>query len=161
VAYVRHRYRIVAIDVLLTFNFAVVFILMYFHSRWCVANRKKNPRNKIILPQISLTLYGEEQFAAFCLFVRTLPIDFALLGRKREFIKSKTTAKLKGKQTSTAAVWDQFLSFATFPTPLLSRYRLPLMKGYTFSMAKYTKLLNPESAILPTQSPNYSVIGMF
>jgi hypothetical protein len=28
--YVRHRYRIVAIDVLLSFNFAVVFILMYF-----------------------------------------------------------------------------------------------------------------------------------
>jgi hypothetical protein len=30
VAYVRHRYRIVAINVLLALNFAVVFILMYF-----------------------------------------------------------------------------------------------------------------------------------
>jgi hypothetical protein len=38
----------------------------------------------LILQQISCTL-----FAAFCLFVRTLPIDFALLGRKRKYIKSK------------------------------------------------------------------------
>ena len=32
--------------------------------------------------------------AAFRLFVRTLPIHFALLGRKRKYIKSKTTVKL-------------------------------------------------------------------
>ncbi len=32
-AYVRHRYQIVAIDVLLAFNLAVVFILMYFRFR--------------------------------------------------------------------------------------------------------------------------------
>ncbi len=42
--------------------------------------------------------------AAFRLFVRTLPIHFALLGRKRKYIKSKTTAKLKEKRTSIAAV---------------------------------------------------------
>ncbi len=42
-------------------------------------------------------------FAAFCLFVRTLPIHFALLWRKQKYIKSKTIAKLKGKQTSIAA----------------------------------------------------------
>ncbi len=29
-AYIRNRYQIVAIDVLLAFNLAVVFILMYF-----------------------------------------------------------------------------------------------------------------------------------
>jgi hypothetical protein len=63
-------------------------------------------------------------YAAFCLFVRTLPIDFALLGRKRKYIKSKTTRKLKGKQTLIAAVRDHFLPFA--PSSLLSRYRLPL-----------------------------------
>jgi hypothetical protein len=57
---------------------------------------------------------------------RTSPIDFALLGRKQKCIKSKTTAKLKGKKISIAAVRDQFLSFATFQTPLFSRYRLPL-----------------------------------
>ncbi len=33
-------------------------------------------------------------FAAFCLIVMTSPIHFALLGRKRKYIKSKTTAKL-------------------------------------------------------------------
>ena len=58
----------------------------------------------LILQQISFTLYGDEQFAAFCIFVRTLPIDFALLGRKRKYIKSKTTAKLTEKRTSIAAV---------------------------------------------------------
>jgi hypothetical protein len=42
--------------------------------------------------------------AAFRLFGRTLPIHFALLGRKRKYVKSKTTAKLKGKQTSIATV---------------------------------------------------------
>ena len=64
--------------------------------------------------------------AAFRLFGKTLPIHFALLGRKRKYVKSKKTAKLKGKQTSIAAVRGHFLSFATFPTPILSRYRLPL-----------------------------------
>ncbi len=33
VAYVQHRYRIVTIEVLLAFNLAVVFILMYFPFR--------------------------------------------------------------------------------------------------------------------------------
>jgi hypothetical protein len=45
-----------------------------------------------------------QQFAAFCLFVRTLPIDFALLRRKRKYIKIKTTAKLKAKRTSIATI---------------------------------------------------------
>jgi hypothetical protein len=45
-----------------------------------------------------------QQFAAFCLFVRTLPIDFALLGRKRKYIKIKTTAKFKAKRTSIATI---------------------------------------------------------
>jgi hypothetical protein len=44
--------------------------------------------------------------AAFSLFVRTLPIHFALLGRKRKYIKSQTTAQLKEKRTSIAAVRD-------------------------------------------------------
>jgi hypothetical protein len=43
-----------------------------------------------------------------------------------EIRKIKDDSKIKGKQTSIAAVKDQFLAFATFPTPLLSRYRLPL-----------------------------------
>ncbi len=63
---------------------------------------------------------------AFRLFGRTLPIHFALLGRKRKYIKSKTTAKLTEKRTSIAAVRDILWTFGTFPDPLLSRYRLPL-----------------------------------
>ncbi len=69
-----------------------------------------------------------QQFAAFCLFVRTLPIDFALLGRKRKYIKIKTTAKLKAKRTSIATIWYLCRTYATFPTPLGSHYKLPLSK---------------------------------
>jgi hypothetical protein len=36
--------------------------------------------------------------AAFCLFVRSLPLDFALLGGTGNRLKSKTTAKLKEKK---------------------------------------------------------------
>jgi hypothetical protein len=58
--------------------------------------------------------------AAFRLFGRTLPIHLALLGRKWKYIKSKTTAKLKGKQTSIAAVRAKLGQIATFQTHLLS-----------------------------------------
>jgi hypothetical protein len=43
----------------------------------------------------------------------------------------KTTAKLTAKRTSIAAVRDQFLSFATFPTHVLSRYRLNTVDDIT------------------------------
>jgi hypothetical protein len=81
-----------------------------------------------------------ETIRRVCLFVRTLPIDYALLGRKRKYIKSKTTAELKGKQTSIVVVRDQNLSFATFPTLLISRYRLPLtrIKVHLFVLLKNT-----------------------
>ena len=64
--------------------------------------------------------------AAFRLFGRTLPIHFALLGRKRKYVKSKTTAKLREKRTSIAAVRAKLVQFDTFLTPLLSHCRLPL-----------------------------------
>ncbi len=38
---------------------------------------------------------------------------------------AKTTTKLKGKQTSIAVVRDLLRTFATFPAPMLSHYRLP------------------------------------
>jgi hypothetical protein len=43
----------------------------------------------------------------------------------------KTTAKLTAKRSSNAAVRDQFLLFATFPTHLLSRYRLNTVDDIT------------------------------
>ncbi len=67
--------------------------------------------------------------AAFRLFGKTLPIHFALLGRKRKYVKSKKTAKLKGKQTSIAAVRAELGQINTFQTPLLSHCRLPLTKN--------------------------------
>jgi hypothetical protein len=51
---------------------------------------------------------------------------FALQWRKQKYIKTKTTVELKGKQTSIATVRDILRTFATFPAPLLSHYRLPL-----------------------------------
>ena len=60
----------------------------------------------LMIQQISFTLHGDKKFAAFCLFVRTLPINFALLGRKRKYMKSKTAAKFREKRTSIAAVRD-------------------------------------------------------
>jgi hypothetical protein len=68
--------------------------------------------------------------AAFRLFGRTLPIHFALLGRKRKYLKSKTTAKLIKKRTSIATILDKLGQLDTFPTPLLSRCRLPLMVDF-------------------------------
>ncbi len=44
-----------------------------------------------------------------------IPIDFALLRRKRKYIKSKT--KAREKRTSIAAVRDILWTFGTFPTP--------------------------------------------
>jgi hypothetical protein len=64
--------------------------------------------------------------AAFRLFGKTLPIHFALLGRKRKYVKSKKRAELKGKQTSIAAVRAKLGQIGTFQTPLLSHCRLPL-----------------------------------
>jgi hypothetical protein len=64
--------------------------------------------------------------AVFRLFGKTLPIHFALLERKRKYIKLKKTAKLKGKQTSIAAVPAKLGQINTFQTPILSHCRLPL-----------------------------------
>ena len=64
--------------------------------------------------------------AAFRLFGRTWPIHFALLGRKRKNMKSKTMAKLREKRTSIAVVRAKLVQFDTFHTPLLSHCRLPL-----------------------------------
>jgi hypothetical protein len=64
--------------------------------------------------------------AAFRLFGGTLPIHFALLGRKRNYVKSKKTAKLREKRTSIAAARAKLGQFDTFQTPLLSHCRLPL-----------------------------------
>jgi hypothetical protein len=63
---------------------------------------------------------------AFRLFGRTSPIHFALRGRKRKYIKLKTTAKLIEKRTSIAAVRAKLGQIGTFLTSVLSHCRLPL-----------------------------------
>jgi hypothetical protein len=51
---------------------------------------------------------GGEYFAAFFLFMGTLPKDCALLGGNENTLKIKTTAKLNSKQTSIATVLDLY-----------------------------------------------------
>jgi hypothetical protein len=63
---------------------------------------------------------------AFRLFCRTSPIHFALLGRKRKYVKLKTTAKLIEKRTLIAAVRAKLGQIGTFLTPVLSHCGLPL-----------------------------------
>jgi hypothetical protein len=69
-------------------------------------NSKWERTNSCVLP-----VYGEQ-----C----------ALLGGNGNTLKFKMTAKLKDIQTSIATVQDLLRTFATFPAPLLSHYRLPL-----------------------------------
>jgi hypothetical protein len=66
-------------------------------------------------------------FVVFCLIVRTSPIHFALLGRKRKYIKSKTTAKLV-RQTNLDRRGLRPIPIIChlLDPPPLSRYRLPL-----------------------------------
>ncbi len=70
---------------------------------------------------------GGEQFAVFCLFMGTSPKKYGLLGGNGNTLKLKTTAKLKDKRTSIATVRGLYRKYATFPTPLGTHYRLPLM----------------------------------
>jgi hypothetical protein len=56
----------------------------------------------------------------------TWPKNCGLLGGNGNTLKLKTTAKLKDKRTSIAAVRGLYRMYATFPTPLGSHYRLPL-----------------------------------
>jgi hypothetical protein len=48
--------------------------------------------------------------------------DFAIIGGAGNSLKSKTTAKVKNKQSSIATVRDLLRTFAIFPAALLSRY---------------------------------------
>jgi len=75
---------------------------------------------------LSVSLLGE-QFAAFCLFMGTSSKNCGLLGENGNTLKIKTTAKLKDKRTSIATVRGLYRMYATFPIPLGSHYRLPLM----------------------------------
>jgi hypothetical protein len=63
---------------------------------------------------------------AFRLFGRTSPIHFALLGRKRKYVKLKTTANLIEEQTSIAKVRAKLGQIGIFLTPVLSHCQLSL-----------------------------------
>jgi hypothetical protein len=67
------------------------------------------------------------QAAAFCLFMGTSPINFGLLGGNGNTLKLGMITKLKDKQTSITTVRDLLRTFATFPVPLFSHCRLPLI----------------------------------
>ncbi len=83
-----------AASIISKFYFADFFFLFAAHRLMTQADSVR-----IIKEEKSIDL-----IAAFCLIGRTFPIHFALLGRKRKYVKSKTTAKLREKRTSNAAV---------------------------------------------------------
>jgi hypothetical protein len=66
--------------------------------------------------------------AAFFLFVSPCHIDFALLGRYRKQINTKTTAKLKEKKTRSLRSETHCEHLPSSRPPLLSYYRLPFKK---------------------------------
>ena len=65
--------------------------------------------------------------AAFCLLMGTSPINFGLLGGNGNTLKLEMTTKIKDKQISLVKVRDLLQTFATFPAPILSHCRLPLI----------------------------------
>jgi hypothetical protein len=79
----------------------------------------------LMIQQISFTLYGDNNSPRFA-YSSGHHLLICFTGAETEIPKIKDDSKIKRQKTSIAAVRDQFLSFATFPTPLLSRYRLPL-----------------------------------
>ncbi len=56
-------------------------------------------------------------------------------------IKSKMAAKYRDNRTSITTVREQYLSYATFPTPLIFHYPLPLKvpKRENFSLAFFAQ----------------------
>jgi hypothetical protein len=75
---------------------------------------------------------------ALCLFMRTLPINFSLLGGNGNTLKyikyiNIKYIKLKAKRTSIAMIrylCQTYATFVTVPTLLGSHYRLPLSSFY-------------------------------
>ncbi len=65
-------------------------------------------------------------FAAPVLIDRSMTNFSAWVGRNGNRIKSKMAARYREKRTSITTVWDQYLSSATFPNPLIFHYPLPL-----------------------------------
>jgi hypothetical protein len=66
-------------------------------------------------------------FAAPVLIYRSMTNFSAWVGGNGNRIKSKMAARYREKRTSITTVRDQYLSSATFPTPLIFHYPLPLM----------------------------------
>ncbi len=68
-----------------------------------------------------------KKFAAFCLFVRAFPIDFALLGRKRKYIKIKDNSKIKKEKNIDRSgqrhIGNDWHLFSTPPSSLPTTFK--------------------------------------
>jgi hypothetical protein len=69
-----------------------------------------------------------KKFAAFCLFMGTLPKNCGLLSGKGKTLKLKTTSKLKDKRTWIPKVRGLYRMYGTFLNSLGSHYRLPSIR---------------------------------
>ncbi len=67
-------------------------------------------------------------FAAPILIDRSITNFSAGVSGNDNRIKYKMAAKYRDKRTSITTVRDQYLSYATFPTPLIFHYPLPLRR---------------------------------
>jgi hypothetical protein len=65
-------------------------------------------------------------FAAPILIDRSMTNFSAVVSGNGNRIKSKMAAKYRDKRTLITTVRDQCLSYATFPTPLIFHYPIPL-----------------------------------
>jgi hypothetical protein len=86
------------------FNFQLVFRGLFFTVLRALPKNTGRLGASIGNAQYKGRKKNIDLMAAFRLFGRTLPIHFALMGRKWKYVKSKTIAKLIEKRTSIAAV---------------------------------------------------------
>ncbi len=73
-------------------------------------------------------------FAAPILIDRSITNFSAGVSGNGNRIKSKMAARYRDKHTSITTVRDQYLSYATFPTPLIFHYPLPLTSAFTLTL---------------------------
>jgi hypothetical protein len=101
--------------------------IAYWRKVHCCVNILAQDYPSLDLDFLNKIQNGGEQFSAFCLFMGTSTKNCGLLDRNGNTLKLKMTAKLKDKKTSIATARGLYRMYATFPTPLGSHYRLPLL----------------------------------
>jgi hypothetical protein len=80
----------------------------------------------LVAPVLMVRYKSSVILAAHAIIDRSMTIRWAGVSGKGNKSNPRWQPKLKEKRTSITTVRDQFLSFTTFPTPLVSHWSLPL-----------------------------------